>query len=757
MRPALLLAVRAWLAAVLLLAGLLAAPPSQAQAPAAGPPAREAGLAEPMTPAAIDRLLAELSDEQLRAILRAQLSQAAGDAGATQTRAAANPMVMRMDSTAQQLHARLALVLGQAGALPAALALVADRLAAGPGVAGALLALAVVCAVGLAARLLWRRLIRRRQDLIAGRNLAGGGFASLAGIGDALIWLVLELSGVAIFYAAAMVTLLSVWPDDPATRLFVGSYVAAMTATLAVMAATTFGFPRRWAAYRLLPLSDRSTAALHRYVLALAVTWNFGFLTCQLLHFYGIDLALRDLLILLVGTLFLGLMLAGIWQLRHEVRALIRGAQGREGLAYLRNLLADNWHWLASAYMVLLWALANGQLLLAGEQATTTDTGLKSLLLFILAPALEIIIGRFVAAQLGPDSPIGAALMRTVRVLLVVGAVAIFLSLWGFDRTSMASVGIAQWLLGAAFDIGVTALVGYAVWQLIRAVIDSRLAAQLPAGAGAAAAPEGEGGGAGATRAATLLPLLRSFALAVIAVMCVLTALASLGINIGPLLAGAGVVGLAVGFGAQTLVKDVVSGLFFLIDDAFRIGEYIDIGSAQGTVEKISVRSFRLRHHRGALHTIPFGEIQTLTNYSRDWVIMKLPLRLALETDPQAVKKIVKTIGQEMAADPELGPMLLEPPKSQGVLEMDDGGILLRIKFMAKPGEQFVLRRELLHRIRAAFAAADIQFASRQVTVHVAAGAALDEPTAREAGAAAARRLLDDEAAAMATQTAKSG
>ena len=205
----------------------------------------------------------------------------------------------------------------------------------------------------------------------------------------------------------------------------------------------------------------------------------------------------------------------------------------------------------------------------------------------------------------------------------------------------------------------------------------------------------------------------------IIGITCLFSALSSLGVNVGPLIAGAGVIGLAIGFGAQTLVKDVVSGAFFLIDDAFRRGEYLDLGSVKGTVEGISVRSLQLRHHLGAVHTIPFGDIAALTNYSRDWVIMKLPLRLTFDTDPQKVKKIIKKIGAECMDDALIGDGLLEPPKSQGVIQMEDSAMILRVKFKAIPGKQFTIRRELLHRIRAAFEEAGIRFANREVTVRV--------------------------------------
>ena len=112
----------------------------------------------------------------------------------------------------------------------------------------------------------------------------------------------------------------------------------------------------------------------------------------------------------------------------------------------------------------------------------------------------------------------------------------------------------------------------------------------------------------------------------------------------------------AIGFGAQTLVKDIISGVFFLADDAFRVGEYIDVGDVMGTVEHISIRSLRLRHHRGPVHTIPFGEIQHLTNFSRDWAIMKIEFRLPFDADLEKVRKIIKKVGQTLMADPVHGP-----------------------------------------------------------------------------------------------------
>ena len=160
--------------------------------------------------------------------------------------------------------------------------------------------------------------------------------------------------------------------------------------------------------------------------------------------------------------------------------------------------------------------------------------------------------------------------------------------------------------------------------------------------------------------------------------------------------------------------------MFFLIDDAFRRGEYIDVGSVKGTVEEISIRSMQLRHHMGALHTIPFGEIRHLTNFSRDWVMMKLKLRLTYDTDVEKVRKLIKNLGQRLLEHPEVGEMFLQPLKSQGVYSMeDDSAMIVRVKFMTRPGDQFVVRKTAYTAIRELFEQEGIEFAHRIVKVQL--------------------------------------
>jgi small-conductance mechanosensitive channel len=321
------------------------------------------------------------------------------------------------------------------------------------------------------------------------------------------------------------------------------------------------------------------------------------------------------------------------------------------------------------------------------------------------------------------------------------------MKLWGVDLSGLARRGMGETFGGSAINVAVILGIAYAIWQVARILIERQIAAERVAlGLEARSDNEdaGEGGGAGA-RLGTLLPLVHFAVQIAIVVLTALAVLGELGVNILPLLAGAGVVGLAVGFGAQTLVKDIISGVFFLVDDAFRKGEYIDIGTVKGTVEKISLRSMQLRHHNGPLNTIPFGDIRHVTNFSRDWVVMKFSLRLTYDTDAEKVRKLIKKLGEQLLQDPEYGPLFLQPLKSQGVTEMEDSAMIMRIKFMTRPGDQWGLRRIVFARIRDLFEKQSIRFASREVTVRVEthSNSQALSPMDRDVIGAAAARTID--------------
>ncbi|MEM9637034.1 MAG: mechanosensitive ion channel family protein [Pseudomonadota bacterium] len=299
---------------------------------------------------------------------------------------------------------------------------------------------------------------------------------------------------------------------------------------------------------------------------------------------------------------------------------------------------------------------------------------------------------------------------------------------------------VAQRLFSILIDSAAAVLIADLVWTWGKTSIDRRLAAYKPPEDGQAPGPE--------ARMATLLPLLRVVLMVTLLSMVVMSVLSSMGVNIAPILAGASVIGIAIGFGAQSLVKDVVSGVFFLIDDAFRVGEYVEIDQLRGTVEKISIRSLQIRHHRGAVHTLPFGELKSMTKYSRDWVIMKLEFRVPFDTDLQLVKKIVKKVGAELKANEHYGDSILDTLKSQGVRRMEEFNMVVGVKFMTRPGEQWLVRRDAYQKVRDAFEANGIRMAERNVKVEIAGDEHLTDEE-RKAVTAAAQEAI--------TQPAKPG
>jgi len=219
------------------------------------------------------------------------------------------------------------------------------------------------------------------------------------------------------------------------------------------------------------------------------------------------------------------------------------------------------------------------------------------------------------------------------------------------------------------------------------------------------------------TRFATVMPIALGFLGSTILVVTLMFALSELGISIGPLIAGAGIIGLAFSFGSQALVRDIVSGMFYMMDDAFRVGEYIDTGRHKGTVERISLRSLKLRHQNGHFHNVPYGQFGAVTNYSRDFVTMKFNLRLARNIDIEQVRKVTKELGRELLNDEEFGPEFLLPLKLQGVADVQETAIVLRFKFTAKPIQPTVVRREVMKRLFLRFRELGIQFARNSVRV----------------------------------------
>lgn len=302
-----------------------------------------------------------------------------------------------------------------------------------------------------------------------------------------------------------------------------------------------------------------------------------------------------------------------------------------------------------------------------------------------------------------------------------------------------SSEEMTQFFYGLGQGIAVLIAADFA-WQLIKAWF-LRLEGRAAEATGTPAEIAHRG------RVRTLLPMVRNFIAAVIATVTVLMVLSSLGVSIAPLIAGAGVFGVAIGFGSQTLVKDIVSGVFYMLDDAFRVGEYIQTGSYKGTVESFSVRSIRLRHHRGSIYTVPFGSLGAVQNMSRDWAKDKFMITVPFDTDLEKVRKIAKQVGLTLKAEPDLGDHIIEPIKLKGVEQIGEYGLVLGFGMMVKPtGQQTFIRRKAYAMLKQEFKDRGIDFASPTVQV------AGDEGHSVAAGHAA-KMLADQKALAAAGGT----
>jgi moderate conductance mechanosensitive channel len=717
-----------WGRLVVLLCLLLLVPLAAAAASKSGGSKKGVELPDPLTKDAIRELVSRLSDEEVRDLLLTQLDKAA----APPPSKAAGTMAGGLTGEMDRARTEFAAMLRAAPSVPGELTAAVERYSEGRSSHQLLIVIAlfvVMLGVGRIVEGLVSRLVASFRQRLESHAESSG-----IEVGGLLVRIVLELFLLAVFVATVVAAFLALYQGHVPTReLIVSALLTIIEVRVAILAARFLLAPRR-PALRLLHFDDASAGVLYRGVVTLA--WLYAILDILGYFLQRFEVPRETyLLVMTVGRLiFVVLLLQLVWRVRHPIAVAIRG--GAPGT--LRRLLAELWPALFTAYVLGLLVILTVEQLGGGER--TGRAGVLSLLVVIVLPIIDMALCGLLDRRRrqdggGPDeeTSFGPVLRKAVHILVTVGGLMFIVGLWDIDLMSMANKAAGASVAGVLVDVGVTLMLAYLVWQLAKTAIDRRIAREAGP---KAVSDQGEAGGVGASRLRTLLPLARGSIFVVVCVMASMTMLASLGVNIGPLLAGAGVIGLAVGFGAQTLVRDIISGAFYLLDDSFRLGEYINVGDAKGTVEKIGIRSMQLRHHRGPLNIVPYGGIRRMTNESRDWVVEKLEFRLTYDTDIGKVKKIVKRIGEELMNDPELGPQLIQPLKSQGVMAMEDSALLVKAKFTAKPGEQFVVRREAYQRLKQAFDKAGIHFAHRQVTVFVPPGTS-DGATAA-AGAAAA-------------------
>ncbi|MDR3449691.1 MAG: mechanosensitive ion channel [Alphaproteobacteria bacterium] len=407
------------------------------------------------------------------------------------------------------------------------------------------------------------------------------------------------------------------------------------------------------------------------------------------------------------GLLLAAMAIIVILQTRTRVAVILRGGKKEDTESFaqsLRNWLARKWHILTIIYLIIgvavTWlGIDNGiALLLRG-----------TLLTFIILVGLRF---TFVAVeQWGSPKGGGTPLVHrqilsfVLRPLLWIAAGAAIAAAWGMHLSAFLATAAGQRIAGAFITVAVTLGILTLIYELLNAAIERHLSRSDKDQAPAASA-----------RARTLLPMVRHSVLILFSAIVIMTILAAIGINIGPLLAGAGVLGVAIGFGSQTLVKDFLTGLFIVVENTVAVGDVVKIGDFGGVVETISIRTIRLRDTDGTLHILPFSEVSKISNMTRGFAYALVDVGVAYDTDIEKAMNAMREIGAQLQNDPLFKRVILEPIEVMGIEKLGDSSVTLRARMRTRPGKQWDVKRLLLLRLIQRFATDNIEIPYPTVT-----------------------------------------
>jgi small conductance mechanosensitive channel len=382
------------------------------------------------------------------------------------------------------------------------------------------------------------------------------------------------------------------------------------------------------------------------------------------------------------------------------------GARRGGGWRLLRSRLADTWHVLVIVYIVGIYSVY--ALHIQGGFFYVVRATLLSVVVIVAARIIVALASRLSehGFSISPDlktkfPTLEARANRYLPVLTAALSVVIYalatltvLQAWSFEAFSWFHSAIGRRLTGGLVSTGAVLLTALIVWELFTSAIERYLAAVDETGR---PIPR-------SARARTLLPLLRTAMMVLIVVMVTLIVLSQIGVNIAPLLAGAGVIGLAIGFGSQALVKDIITGLFILIEDTLAVGDVVDVGKGHsGVVEAITVRTIRLRDAAGTVHTVPWSEVTTVNNQTRDYAFFLANTAISYREDPDRVIEVLKEVGAEVCAEPSIRPFVLEPFEIIGVDKLTETGVVIQSRIKALPMKQWAVGREFNRRLKNAF------------------------------------------------------
>jgi len=433
---------------------------------------------------------------------------------------------------------------------------------------------------------------------------------------------------------------------------------------------------------RLMHISDGAANFLNLWLRRIVIVAVFGTAIADIALETGATLDTHNALSKLVALIVHIMLLIIIFRSRKEVAAAIRGSiENSQVLAGLRRLLADSWLFVATFFVIgawLLWSMGTEN----GFQQVLHIFALSAVVVISASLASIFVLGAidraFIAdrkntpeqqgqqlfegsAEAGTKSPYHLLIHRAVSLLIAVVTGLVLLRVWGVDTLSWFESGsVGRRVASAVVTITVTCALALAAWESLNTAISRRIDRWGKAGDIARAA-----------RLRTLLPMLRTTMSTVFIMMVLLAALDELGITIAPLLAGASIIGVALGFGSQKLVQDFITGIFLLMENAIQVGDFITVANLSGSVEHLSIRTVRLRAPDGALHVVPFSSVSTVTNTNRGLGNASIRISVTADSDVEKVFAAIRSVVDDMRADPRFKDLILSEADIWGVDQMD--------------------------------------------------------------------------------------
>lgn len=533
---------------------------------------------------------------------------------------------------------------------------------------------------------------------------AGKHWTLLRRLPYAVLHTLLAALPLAAFIGVAIVAMSLLTDDGTPEADVVETVIEVYAVARAVVLAGGFLFAAKAPRLRMLPLGDAWAAFGEQWILRLVIILGLGVALAETPVSLGLTEQARlgiAKAVALAGHVMISLI---ILQIRRPVAGWLRSKCGPSGLLrFLANWLADTWAALAVFLVMALWFIWAADV--RNGYQTLLERGGLSLLILIGARVVAIVtfgvLGRVFGGDNGGSRSVVVQraqryyplLRRLIWLVILVTAATLVLLVWNIHLWHLFTTNfVGRRLASACLTIAIAGLVALLVWESINVSIERRLRQWTDAGDLMRAA-----------RLRTLLPMLRSTLMIGIGLIVGLTGLSELGVNIGPLLAGASVFGVALGLGAQKVVQDFLTGTFLLMENAMQVGDWVTLAGLSGTVEYLSIRTVRLRGGDGALHTIPFSSVSTVSNSNRGLGNASVKISIAYGQDIELAVKTLTEIGAALREDPNFKDGIVADFSFWGVDQVDGSMVTLLGQLQCRDTKRWPIQREFNRRIAEAF------------------------------------------------------